>query len=113
MYNIWQVSPAGYSHSSCFDEVAIALESGLKELGKKVQIVKSLFCAAPDKTIILGAHLIDPHSLVSEGAVIYNLEQIVLPLRDHYQQLVGVGKFMGVISIITGIIYAIVMVMRH
>ncbi len=42
-----------------------------------MQIVKSLFCAAPDKTIILGAHLIDPHSLVSEGAVIYNLEQIV------------------------------------
>ena len=74
-YCIYQVSPEGYIHSRCVDEVALSLHYGFKELGYDAPIVKS-----PDKItgvpIILGGNLLTPNDSLPQDAIIYQLEQI-------------------------------------
>ncbi len=79
-YCIWVVSPAGYTHSHAFDEIALGLQSAFRELGYDAPIVHSPrdISGCP---VVLGWNLI-PHlgSLtVPEGTVLYNLEQIQTP----------------------------------
>lgn len=71
MYCIWIVSPPGYIYSHSFDEVAIGLQSGLRELGHEAEIVTEY--PLDGKIIVLGAHLAGK---VPDGSIIFNLEQI-------------------------------------
>ena len=74
-YSIWRVTPMNYSHTQAFDHLAIALESGLKELGHDCITVTN-YWDAKGKCIILGANLLHTRSYFPENPIIFNLEQI-------------------------------------
>jgi hypothetical protein len=80
-FTIWIVSPPNYLHSKCFEEVALALCSGLNELGHEAKVVTSSFDIR-GRTIVLGAHLLaGPASFMDsvdlpDDMIIYNLEQV-------------------------------------
>jgi hypothetical protein len=87
VYTIWVVSPAGYSHSQAFDEVAIALRAAFRTLGYAASIVRN-----PDElagtAIVLGANLLAKRpALIPDSArlILFNLEQISpnSPWIDH------------------------------
>lgn len=74
---IWIVSKEGYLHSRCFEEVAIALQSGLRAHGIHAPIVTD----PKDRNgvpIILGAQLLShlPPIHLHPKSIIYNLEQV-------------------------------------
>jgi hypothetical protein len=74
---VWIVSPPGSLHSRCFEEVALALASGLREIGHESQVVASERAPA-GRSVVLGAHLLagaDPFALPA-GCVLFNLEQV-------------------------------------
>lgn len=72
-YTVWIVSPLGYLHSRCFEEVALSLNEAVLELGHESKIVtRREECTG--KTIVLGAHLLSDGTLPSDS-IIYNLEQ--------------------------------------
>lgn len=74
-YSIWIVSPPGYVHSHCFDEVALSLRDGFAELGIAAPIVAT----PPDRgtVITLGANLMaNTVERVPDNFVLYNFEQI-------------------------------------
>jgi hypothetical protein len=72
---VWIVSPPGYVHSRCFDEVALALREGLEALGVRTGIARRPgdVAGAP---IVLGGHLLGPDETPPDGAIVFNLEQI-------------------------------------
>lgn len=75
-FNIWIVTPENYPHSDCFNEVSIALQSGLKELGHKAEIVRKKPARSVEKqNIILAAHLAMQEDII-EDDIVFNLEQI-------------------------------------
>ncbi|MES2292465.1 MAG: hypothetical protein V4527_04120 [Pseudomonadota bacterium] len=73
-YNIWIVSPPGYSHSRCFDELALGLRDAFIALGHAARIFRSAE-AIPGNTIVLGANII-PGFTPPRDAIIFNLEQV-------------------------------------
>ena len=72
---VWIVSPTGYIHSRCFDEVALALREGLEALDAPATIAhdRSEISGVP---IVLGAHLLRPDEIIPGESIVYNLEQI-------------------------------------
>lgn len=84
-YTVWQVNPAGYQHSRCFDEVAVCMRDGLRGLGYSAEITKE-FPKDKENVIILGAHLLHPEDVKSlcksipngsfRKPIIWQLEQI-------------------------------------
>jgi hypothetical protein len=75
-YCIWIVSPPGYTHSRCFEEVALGLSEAFGALGCDAPIVTQ-----PEHVtgtpIILGCNLLGPVAPPA-GAILFNLEQISL-----------------------------------
>ena len=75
-YCIWIVSPPGYTHSRCFEEVALGLSEAFGALGYDAPIVTQ-----PEHVsgtpIILGCNLLGP-APPPPGAILFNLEQISL-----------------------------------
>ncbi|MGE5638986.1 MAG: hypothetical protein ACM30H_02750 [Clostridia bacterium] len=77
-FAIWIVTPPDYHHSRCFEEVALALQSGFRALGHDA----SISTAPPPyglPTIVLGSNLldrIDPASYRGKDLTLFNLEQI-------------------------------------
>lgn len=88
-YCIWIVSPAGYPHSRCFEEVALSLQASFRELGHDVPIVgDDSVLNYSGKPIIIGAHLFPKMWTPSFGEwVIYNLEQITSETSNDYLSL--------------------------
>ena len=74
-YSIWIVSPQGYLHSRCFEEVALALHEAFGELGYDAPIVTDA-ARAEGQTIALGVNLLRPGAYIPPNCILYNLEQI-------------------------------------
>ena len=79
-YSIWIVSPPGYAHSRCFEEVALSLREAFAELGHEAPIVTDA-AAAKGRTIVLGCNLLKPGAAMPDDCVLYNLEQVSLDSR--------------------------------
>ena len=75
-YSIWIVSPAGYLHSRCFEELALALSEAFAELGYAAPIVIDP-AAVEGVAVVLGANLLQqmPPPLPAR-LILYNLEQV-------------------------------------
>ena len=75
-YCIWIVSPPGYAHSRCFEEIAIGLSEAFAALGFDAPIV-----TAPEQVtgtpVILGCNLLGA-TTPPAGSILFNLEQISL-----------------------------------
>lgn len=73
-YCIWIVSPPGYLHSRCFEEVALGLGEAFAALGYDAPIVTQ-----PEQIrgtpIVLGADLLGPVA-PPPGSILFNLEQV-------------------------------------
>ena len=75
-YCVWIVSPPGYSHSRCFEEVARALSEAFAELGFNAPVVTKRDQIA-GVAVILGANLLAKSGQPPPpGAILYNLEQV-------------------------------------
>src|SRR5262249_41733375 len=74
-YSIWIVSPPGYIHSRCFEEVALALREAFAALGHDAPIVTDP-AEANGQSIALGANLIPRLGAAPANCILYNLEQI-------------------------------------
>lgn len=76
-FAIWIVTPPGYPHSQCFEDLAFAMQVAFRNLGFKAPVMKDLNFTA-EKTIVLGPHLLPslPLDLMPPGAVLFNLEQV-------------------------------------
>ncbi|OED37948.1 hypothetical protein AB833_21990 [Chromatiales bacterium (ex Bugula neritina AB1)] len=75
--NISIIRPAGYSHSSAFQEIAETLHYSFEELGFITRTEENILID-DGVNIILGAHLLSPEDipLIPESSIIYNFEQI-------------------------------------
>jgi hypothetical protein len=75
-FSIWIVSPPGYLHSRCFEEVALSLQAAFAALGFDVPIVTDPV-RIRDWALVLGANLLTSMSIVlPPRLILYNLEQI-------------------------------------
>jgi hypothetical protein len=75
-YSIWIVSPPGYLHSRCFEELALSLSEAFAELGFAAPVVTDP-AQAKGVTIVLGANLLKSWpGPRPERMVLYNLEQV-------------------------------------
>src|SRR4029078_839635 len=75
-FSIWIVSPPGYPHSRCFEEVALALQAAFKTLGFDAPIVTGALHIL-DWGLVLGANLLPWMSIaLPPRLVLYNLEQV-------------------------------------
>src|SRR6266436_1341103 len=75
-YSIWIVSPPGYSHSRCFEEVALGLREAFAVLGFDAPILTTSE-RAEGATIVLGCNLLrDGGPRLPPGCILFNLEQI-------------------------------------
>ncbi len=73
-YCIWIVTPDGYVHSRCFEEVALALRDAFAQLGIDAPIVTDA-SAIKGTAIVLGPHLLQYVSY-PQDLILFNLEQI-------------------------------------
>lgn len=75
-FSIWIVSPSGYLHSRCFEEVALALHCAFKTLGYDAPI-HTQPPQDSSQVLVLGTNLLtritEP---LPEQMILYNLEQI-------------------------------------
>lgn len=75
-YCIWIVSPTGYSHSRCFEEVAQGLSEGYAELGFHAPVVTQRDQIV-GTAVVLGANLLAKSGQAPPpDAILYNLEQV-------------------------------------
>lgn len=76
-FAIWIVTPSGYSHSQCFDDIAFSLQVAFRNLGFKAPVMNNPKWIS-DTTLVLGPNLLPgfPRNLVPPNAIFYNLEQI-------------------------------------
>ena len=76
-YNICVVQPEGYVHARAFDEVAILISAGLRDLGHITEIHKNKLDSNA-RNIIIGCHLLDSQSssIMPEDTIILNTEQL-------------------------------------
>ena len=72
---IWIVTPEGYLHSRCFEEIALCLRDAFAVLGHDAPIVTDA-ADVRGTAVVLGGHFLPrlPHP---RDLVIYNLEQLV------------------------------------
>ena len=75
-YCIWIVSPPGYTHSRCFEEVALGLSEAFGALGYAAPVVTQPELVT-GTAVILGCNLLGPIEPPA-GAILFNLEQISL-----------------------------------
>lgn len=69
------VRPDGYLHVAAFDELAVGLTSALLALG--IQVDEGINELRKDGiNLILGAHLLDPQSVLPQSSIILNFEQL-------------------------------------
>jgi hypothetical protein len=78
-FSIWIVSPPGYVHSRCFEEVALGLRDAFAVLGFDAPIVTDPSLVR-DYAVVLGANLLFtiPKQSLPKRCILYNLEQIQL-----------------------------------
>jgi hypothetical protein len=76
-YSIWIVSPPGYSHSRCFEEVALGLQSAFLDLGFRAPVVSDPDLAE-GRVVVLGPHLLShvPDAPLPGETILFNLEQV-------------------------------------
>lgn len=76
-YCIWIVSPPGYSHSRCFEEVALSFQAAFLELGYRVPVVSDP-ALVQGRAIVLGPHLLPhiPAPSLRDRMILFNLEQV-------------------------------------
>jgi hypothetical protein len=75
-YTIWIVTPPGYLHSRCFEEVALSLQEAFRALGYDVPVVNTPG-AFQGTVIALGAHLLPYVPSPGVPLILFNLEQIL------------------------------------
>lgn len=73
-YCIWIVTPEGYRHSRCFEEVALSLSEAFAALGMEAPIVTDPD-AIQGRAIVLGADLLQERPC-PDNAILYNFEQV-------------------------------------
>ena len=73
-YCIWIVTPEGYRHSRCFEEVALALREAFAAVGMAAPIVTDA-SAIEGRAIALGADLLQDRPC-PDDAILYNFEQV-------------------------------------
>ena len=73
-YCIWIVTPGGYSHSRCFEEVALSLHEAFAALGLDAPIVTDPL-QVRGTAIALGPHLL-PQVAYPRDLILYNFEQV-------------------------------------
>jgi hypothetical protein len=75
-YSIWIVSPPGYLHSRCFEELALAMSEAFAELGYAAPVVTDP-AAVEGVAVVLGANLLRQIPAPwPERLILYNLEQV-------------------------------------
>lgn len=76
-YTVWIVSPEGYTHAHCFDEIGFAIASALTRSGHRCSVVRKPEDAR-GRTIVLGPNLLAEPMLdqLPRDLILYNLEQI-------------------------------------
>jgi len=75
-FSIWIVSPPGYLHSRCFEEVALSLQAAFATLGFDAPIVTDP-ARIRDWGLVLGTNLLPAMSTdLPPHLILYNLEQI-------------------------------------
>lgn len=75
-FSIWIVSPPGFPHSRCFEEVALALQEAFAVLGHLAPVVTDP-AQIRGWAVVLGAHLLPRLPLpLPSRLILYNLEQI-------------------------------------
>lgn len=75
-YCLWVVTPAGYTHSRAFEDLALALREAFAELGFEAPIITRLD-GITGRAVVLGANLLAAQPQVRPpGLVLYNLEQV-------------------------------------
>ena len=74
LYSIWIVTPEGYRHSRCFEEVALALREAFAALGVDAPIVTEAG-AIQGRAIALGADLLQDRPC-PDDVILYNFEQV-------------------------------------
>ena len=88
-YCIWIVTPEGYTHSRCFEEVALSLGEAFAALGMDAPIVTDAR-QLQGTAIVLGSHLLPQQMVHPRDLILYNLEQIYqnpLPMKPAYVEL--------------------------
>lgn len=68
--------PANWVHVRAFDEVAEVIHAGLLESGHECERSVGRFVDGR-RNVVFGAHLLPAGTALPEGAILYNLEQIV------------------------------------
>jgi hypothetical protein len=119
-YSIWIVTPPGYTHSRCFEEVALSLQEAFEALGHDVSIVNTPYLLR-GTVIVLGTHLLPYVELPPLPLILFNLEQILedspwlkpeyLQLLKHYpvwdyspQNIAALARY-GIQAILCGVGY--------
>jgi len=74
-FSLWIVSPPGYPHSRCFEEVALGLQAAFATLGFDAPIVTDPL-RIRGRAVVLGANLLPEMPALPTRPVLYNLEQI-------------------------------------
>jgi hypothetical protein len=85
---IWIVTPEGYQHSRCFEEVALSLTDAFAVLGHDAPIVTDAL-EVRGTAIVLGAHLLE-RLVYPRDLVLYNFEQMYqnpVQMRPSYIEL--------------------------
>jgi hypothetical protein len=70
---IWIVTPPGYLHSRCFEELALSLNEAFAALGYDAPIVTDA-AAVRGTAVVLGAHMLRGER--PEDLILFNLEQL-------------------------------------
>jgi hypothetical protein len=92
-YSIWIVTPTGYTHQQCFNEIATSLHCAFLQLDIDVPVIEDVRRGA-GKIITLGSNLlkdVDPDRL-PRNLILYNLEQISVGspwCSENYINLLG------------------------
>jgi hypothetical protein len=89
-YCIWIVTPQGYRHSRCFEEVALSLREAFAALGHDAPIVTEA-SAITGRAIALGPHMLGAMAC-PDDAILYNFEQVYqnpLLMTPAYAALLG------------------------
>lgn len=75
-FTLWIVSPPGYPHSRCFEEVADGLKAAFAELGLNASVVTDP-CHIKETAVVLGANLLAKlKEKPPQNLILYNLEQV-------------------------------------
>ena len=74
-WNLTIIRPKGFLHSSAFLEVRDSLAWSLSELDHKVNLTENSFSSSHATSIIYGAELLPPDTVLPENCVFYNFEQ--------------------------------------